>query len=298
LQKNDNSLSVGNSKRLNLHSTFKLLAIRFYTHSIGQNSAALAYYFLFALFPLLIFISSLLGILEVDITAVTGVLQRFFPTAVVGTIESYLDHVTHTSSRILMWFSLVFSIWFPMRAIMGLMGDVRRAYSLGRPTHPVIYTIKQLVFTILFLAVIVITLLLSVAGEHVLSYIVVLASKRMLPSVDRMLGIWQYIRFIPLALLMFVGIGALYSVSLDKRPPIKTVLPGIFFALLAWLAVSIGFSFYVENFSNYSLIYGTLGTFIVVLLWLYMTAMVLILGAELNAIIESLKALKNKPSNK
>ena len=161
----------------------------------------------------------------------------------------------------------------------------------------VIYTIKQLVFTILFLAVIVITLLLSVAGEHVLSYIVVLASKRMLPSVDRMLGIWQYIRFIPLALLMFVGIGALYSVSLDKRPPIKTVLPGIFFALLAWLAVSIGFSFYVENFSNYSLIYGTLGTFIVVLLWLYMTAMVLILGAELNAIIESLKALKNKPSN-
>ncbi|MBO5747199.1 MAG: YihY/virulence factor BrkB family protein [Clostridia bacterium] len=272
--------------------TLKAVTVRFYTHSIGQNAAALAYYFLFALFPMLIFISNLLGILDLNIYAITNVLQRFLPSAVVGTIESYLDYVSHTSSKMLMWFSLIFCIWFPMRAIMGLMADVRRAYGLGRPEHPFRYIFKQLVFTVLFLAVIVVTFLLSLAGEQVLSYIIKLISETTFASVDHILSAWQYLRFIPLALLMFVGIGALYSVSLDKRPKVKSVLPGIFFSLITWLTLSIGFSFYVENFSDYSLIYGTLGTFIVLLLWLYLTAITLISGAELNAAIDSFRANK------
>lgn len=272
--------------------TLKAVTVRFYTHSIGQNAAALAYYFLFALFPMLIFISNLLGMLELNIYAITNVLQRFLPSAVVGTIESYLDYVSHTSNQMLMWFSLFFCIWFPMRAIMGLMADVRRAYGLGRPEHPIRYILKQLIFTLLFLVIIVVTLLLSLAGEQVLSYIIKLISETTFTSVDHILSVWQYIRFIPLALLMFVAIGALYSVSLDKRPTIKSVLPGIFFSLITWLALSIGFSFYVENFSDYSLIYGTLGTFIVLLLWLYLTAITLISGAELNAAIASFSANK------
>ncbi len=59
-------------------------------------------------------------------------------------------------------------------------------------------------------------------------------------------------------------------------------MPGIAAALTSWMIVSIGFSFYVENFANYSIIYGTLGAVIVLLIWLYMTAAILILGAELN----------------
>ena len=87
----------------------------------------------------------------------------------------------------------------------------------------------------------------------------------------------------PVHLLKAAALGALYALSMDKRPPIKQILPGIIAALISWMIVSIGFSFYVEDFAHYSLIYGTMGAMIVLLMWLYMTALVLILGAELNA---------------
>ena len=261
-----------------------LLLIRNYSqHNVGKNAAALAYYLLFAIFPLLIFASNLLGLLKLDVYAITQTLSNFLPKDIVGLIESYLDYISHTSGHLLLWFSLVFSIWFPMRAVKGLMDDVRLAHHLNKPPNSLKYRLRQLIYTVVFLVVIILTLALSTLGEHVLGYI-----GRLLPeNTPRISGFipdfWQYLRFIPMALLMFAALGALYALSMDKRPPIKQILPGIIAALISWMVVSIGFSFYVENFAHYSLIYGTMGAMIVLLMWLYMTALVLILGAEFNA---------------
>ena len=86
---------------------------------------------------------------------------------------------------------------------------------------------------------------------------------------------------------MLAALGTLYAASMDKRQPIKTFLPGIFFALFGWMLVSIGFSFYVEHFADFSVVYDTLGAVVVLLTWLYMTAVILILGAELNAVLQT-----------
>ena len=266
-----------------------LLLIRNYSqHNVGKNAAALAYYLLFAIFPLLIFASNLLGLLKLDVYAITQTLSNFLPKDIVGLIESYLDYISHTSGHLLLWFSLVFSIWFPMRAVKGLMDDVRLAHHLSKPPNSLKYRLRQLIYTVVFLVVIILTLALSTLGEHVLGYI-----GRLLPEyTPRISGFipdfWQYLRFIPMALLMFAALGALYALSMDKRPPIKQILPGIIAALISWMIVSIGFSFYVENFAHYSLIYGTMGAMIVLLMWLYMTALVLILGAEFNAALHDI----------
>ena len=82
---------------------------------------------------------------------------------------------------------------------------------------------------------------------------------------------------------MFLILVLLYTVAQDKRVSIRTLLPGIALSLVSWLVISMGFSLYVENFGKYSIIYGTLGTVIVLLIWLYMTSFLLILGAEFNA---------------
>ena len=266
-----------------LKQTVLLLIHNYSQHNVGKNAAALAYYLLFAIFPLLIFASNLLGLLKLDVYAITQTLSNFLPKDIVGLIESYLEYISHTSGHLLLWFSLVFSIWFPMRAVKGLMDDVRLAHHLSKPPNSLKYRLRQLIYTVVFLVVIILTLALSTLGEHVLEYI-----GRLLPEyTPRISGFipdfWQYLRFIPMALLMFAALGALYALSMDKRPPIRQILPGIIAALISWMVVSIGFSFYVENFAHYSLIYGTMGAMIVLLMWLYMTALVLILGAELNA---------------
>jgi len=277
-----------------LKNTLRLLAVNFYEHNVGKNAAALAYYLLFSLFPLLIFITNLVGLLDLDVHSITGALQQILPGDIIGIIEAYLDYISNTSSHTLLWFSLVFSIWFPLRAAQGLMDDVRRAYHLGTPKRPVAYIIKQVIYTVVFLVVIVLTLLLSIMGQRVLSFIGSLIVGSPSQTSDSLLTLWQYLRFLPIALLMVVAIGTLYSAALDKRPKVKTVLPGIIFALFGWMILSIGFSFYIENFAHYSLIYGTLGAVIILLTWLYMTAVILILGAELNAILSDLKLENDK----
>lgn len=289
---NDQTTQQPKTKGSVFRSTLRLLIARFFDHNVGRNAASLAYYLVFALFPLLIFISNLLGLLDLNVTAITQALQQFLPKDIVGLVETYLDHVSHTSSHTLLWFSLVFTVWFPMRAVKGLMDDVRLAYHLDKPQRPVTYAIRQLIYTIMLIVVIGLTLLLSTMGEHVLSYIKNLLSENTLRIPDYLLNIWQYLRFIPVGLLMFATLGTLYAAALDTRPPWKEILPGIIAALISWMAVSIGFSFYVENFANYSVIYGTLGAVIVLLMWLYMTAVILILGAELNAV---LRIVRSKP---
>ncbi len=270
--------------------TIRLLITNYFEHDVGKNAAALSYYLLFALFPLLIFVSNLLGLLDLNVTAITQTLQRFLPKDIVSLAETYLDYVSNTSSHVLMWFSLVFSIWFPMRAAKGLMNDVRLAYHLDKPQCPIAYTIRQLIYTIVLLFVIGLTLFLSTMGQNILSYIINRLPESTLRTSKYLLGIWQYLRFLPVGLLMFVAVGTLYAASLDKRQPVKAMFPGIFVALASWMIVSIGFSFYVENFANYSVIYGTLGAVIVLLIWLYMTAVILILGAELNAALLTVRS--------
>ena len=277
---------MGKRKKINLFiPVLRLLVTNFFEHDVGKNAAALAYYLLFALFPLLIFISNVLGLLKLDISAIIQVLQRILPSDIVGLVETYLEHVSHTSSQVLLWFALVFSIWFPMRAAKGLMDDVRLAYHLDKPTDVVRYTVRQLAYTIVLLLVIGLTLVFSTLGKQVLGYINYLIPEQTMRISVYFIDIWQYLRFVPVGLLMYAALGTLYAASLDKRQPVKNFLPGMIAALSTWMIVSIGFSFYVENIANFSVIYGTLGAMIVLLMWLYMTAVILILGAELNAAI-------------
>lgn len=213
-------------KKSVLRPALRLLVTNFFTHNVGKNAAALAYYLLFALFPPLIFISNLLGLMELNVSAVTQALQRILPRDIVGLIEAYLEHVSNTSSHALLWFALVFSIWFPMRAAKGLMDDVRLAYHLGKPKRPLGYTLRQLIYTVVLLLVIGLTLLLSTMSEHVLEALHNLLPEGSLRISDYLLGIWQYFRFLPAGILMLAAVGTLYAAALDKRQPVKTILPG------------------------------------------------------------------------
>ena len=84
----------------------------------------------------------------------------------------------------------------------------------------------------------------------------------------------------------FFALSALYILAQDARPKWRHIWPGTLFALGGWLALSWGYNLYVENFANYSALYGSIGTIIVVLIWLDLSAVVLILGAEVNGILK------------
>lgn len=277
-------------RRIGLRKILRRVATNYLEHHVGKNAAALAYYMLFALFPLLIFCSNLLGLLDLNVHAIVHSLEQFLPREVVGIVRAFLDHISQSSNHTLLWFSLVFSVWFPMRAVQGLMDDIRRAYGLKNPEKPLAFVLRQVVFTGIFLVSVGLTLLLSTMGKEVLEAINRLLPEGSVQVSGYLLWLWQYLRFVPAVGLMFLTIGVLYAGSLDRRARVRTILPGVFLAVFSWLLVNVGFSFYVENFAHYSVIYGTLGAVIVLLIWLYLTALVLILGAEFNAALQAVRS--------
>ena len=257
---------------------------RYFRHDVGRQSAALAYYLLFTLFPFLIFLSSLLGLLHLDVSEVLRGLQPLLPAEVLDVVEMYLAYAARTSSAAMLWFGLIFSIYFPMRAADCLMRAVGRAYHLPRPTNQLVYRFKVLFYTVLLLVTIAVTLALATMSQRVLAFV-----GRYIALPDGFIDLWGLLRFPLLAVVVFGAVGLLYAMAQDTRQPGRNVVPGVITSLSAWMALSAAYSFYVENFANYSLIYGTLGTMVVLMIWLYLTATVLIMGAEINDTLMSLR---------
>ena len=251
---------------------------RYYVHDVARDSAALTYYLLFAIFPLLIFVSTLLGVLELDIASITAVLAPILPSDVVDIIRTYLEYVAANPSRQLLWFSLVFSIWFPMRSTGCLMHSLRKAFGRSAPENILLGQLRTLLFTIWMIFVIGLTLALVVVGRRALYFL-----SGFLPLSETFISVWGYLRFIILGLVMAISLGILYQLALGQRRPLREVLPGVGSSLAAWLLLSMAFSYYVENMARYAQLYGSIATIVVVLLWLYMSGQVLILGAELSA---------------
>jgi len=258
--------------------------LHYYDHDVARDSAALTYYLLFAIFPLLIFISVLLGALALDVDSIVAFLGTFVPPEVVGIVESYLQYVSGNTSSQLMWFSLVFSIWFPMRATSCLMHSVRKAFGYSQPENMWIGTLRTLIFAVLLIVTIVLTTLLTMVGGRALRF---LSTRFTIPA--GFITAWGYLRFVLMGLIMMAALVVLYMLALGERMPVHRVLPGVVGSLAAWLLLSIAFSYYVEHFAHYAELYGSIATIMVALLWLYMSGTVLILGAELSAALVARK---------
>jgi len=261
-----------------------LMVRRYLRHNVGIQSAALAFYLLFMIFPFLIFISSLLGLLRLDVAGILLVLGDFLPREVVDLVEMYLTYVGENANVRLLVFGLFFSIYFPMRATNALMRSVRTAYHLGPPRNPAVHMLKTLLYTVMLIVTIALTLVLMTVGDHLLEYAVL---HFRLPSI--LAELWVRLRFPVVAVVANFALLFLYALAQDSRQPWRNLWPGTLMALAAWMCLSFLYSLYVENFANYSLLYGSIGTIIVVLIWLYMSAVVLILGAELNGTLIALR---------
>lgn len=261
-----------------------LLLRRWFDHHVARDSAALTYYLLFALFPLLIFLNNLVGLLSYDLDALLAMLARVIPRDVVDLLGQYLVYVSRVSSRTLLWFSAVFTIYFPFRAANALFLSVRKAYGAGMPTGFVRYQLRVLLFTLLLIVAIFFSVFASTIGNRVLDFV-----SGYIYLSDLSIRLWSRLRFVFVGAVMFAVIALLYALALDRHPAKRGIWPGVLTALVAWIVVSMLYSLYVERAANYSVIYGSIGTIIVLLLWLYLTAALLIMGAEFNSVLLSLR---------
>lgn len=185
------------------------LVRRYYLHDVGRDSAALTYYLLFGCcFRCWCSQHPGLGILKLDVDSVTQVLSQIVPADVMSVLESYLEYVSANASRQLLWFSLIFSVWFPMRATSCLLHSLRKAFGLGPPRKMLVNQLGILLFTVWLILTIGLTLLLVTVGRRALEFLSGLIE---LPA--GFIDLWSYLRFIVLGVVMFLMLTVLYMLA-------------------------------------------------------------------------------------
>lgn len=153
-------------KHLKPFTLVKDLFDRYYGHDVARDGAALTYYLLFAIFPLLIFISTLVGLMNLDIEELMSTVSHILPEQVAGIMRSYLEYVSTSPSRQLLVFSLIFSVWFPMRATSCLMHSVRKAYGISQSASMIGGTLRNFFFTLWLIVTIAASIVLTTVGHR------------------------------------------------------------------------------------------------------------------------------------
>lgn len=261
-----------------------LMVQRYLRHNVAIQSAALAFYLLFTIFPFLIFISALLGLLRLDVAAILQAIGEFLPREVVSLADMYLTYVGSNPSPRLLVFGLFFSIYFPMRATNSLMRSVRTAYHLGPPHSSIRHRAKTLLYTVLLIITIALTLILMTVGERFLLYAV---DQFRLPVF--IAELWVRLRFPVIAVVGYSALFFLYALAQDSHQPWRNIWPGTLAALAGWVFLSWLYALYVNHIAHYSVLYGSIGTIIVLLVWLNLSAATLIMGAEMNGTLMGLQ---------
>jgi membrane protein len=260
----------------------------------GQ-AAQLAYYLIFAVFPFLLFLATLLGYIPIPnlMDRIMEYLARLLPGEALSLIQNNVQQLVTDQKGGLLSFGIIAALWASSSAVVAIMDVLNRAYDVqeGRPFWKVRGV--AILLTIGLSLFIMVSMVLLIFGPQIGSGIAALVG---LGSVFEVT--WNILRWPVIVLLLTLAMAIMYYFAPDVEQKWKWITPGSVFAVIIMIAVSLGFSFYVNNFGSYNKTYGSIGAVIVFLTWLYLTGFVILVGGEINAEIEHASPEGKAPGEK
>lgn len=243
---------------------------------IGR-AAQFSYFILLSLFPLLIFLVSLFPYLPISERDLLGLVEDFAPQQSIELIETNLAQLSQKNSTILS-FGLLGTLWSASNSIHTIIKTMNRAYGVEEKRSFLRARLTAVFLTVAMLVLIAVALLLPVFGKQIGLF---LFSKLSLSS--QFLSVWNALRWLVSSLIIFIIFIGLYWMAPSKRIACRSAIPGAIFATIGWIVTSYAFSYYVEQFGNYSAAYGSIGAIIVSMVWIYLSGIVILIGGEINA---------------
>lgn len=249
----------------------------YFSAHVSRSAAAMAYFLILTVFPFLICINAFVGALHLDINLILGATEELLPGSVAAVVADYVQYITDNQSTGMFLaglFVMLVSASAAVRSLMSIMDDI-----YGRTNYPGLWSlVVSLVFSLLLLITMYLSIVVVLTGNwffHILEN--TLHLENLLPD-------WQWLRFVILFALVLLFILLLYRVTAPIGKPRPPVLTGAFLAAVALVAASILFSVFIGMSSRYSLVYGSLASVIILLVWLYLCGNILILGNVFNCV--------------
>jgi membrane protein len=246
-------------------------------------AAQLAYYFFLALFPALLFLLALASYLPAQdlVGRVVGLMQGVAPQDVIAIIRDQLEQIAQGQQTGLLSFGVAAALWSSSAAMVAIIDALNRAYDVEDERPWWRQRLTAVLLTVGVAAFLLLSFGLVIAGPQLAEFI---ADRAGLGGVFE--WTWKIVQWPIAFVLVATAIGLIYYFAPDVEQDWVWITPGSLLATILWFASSLGFRFYVVNFGSYNETYGAIGGVMVMLLWLYLTGLVIVVGAEMNAEIE------------
>jgi membrane protein len=284
------SIAIPGSRGVRPVTLVRHALTQFKAHDMATHARAVTFQVLFSLFPFVILFMALLGFLE--LSNVFDWLRRqsevFLLRDTAPQMNSIIDQLQQRRHGMLS-FGLVFATWASSSAMRSMMNALNVVYGVseGRPLW------KRYLLSIITTLVVGIMLATAVTLLLVRPAAMVTVAEH-LGLTHWWAGLWTWwLRWPVIVLALTATVTVVYWAAPDVEQRFQFVTPGAFLAVLAWFAASLAFDFYVRNIGNYDRVYGSVGTAVVLLLYFFISSLILLFGAELNAALEH-----NAPSGK
>lgn len=263
---------------------FETIQRKYQEAEVTNSSVVIAYYLLLSFFPIVIIIGNLLPLLNLDINTILPYFSTIIPEAIYQEIVETIHRLLTSSSSGMLSFGIIAAFWAASKGMNAMQVSMNKAYGVEPRKNMFVIRLASLAFTLILVLGIVALVLVFSFGQVVLNYLTPLLQ---LP--EELVAIFQSVKWpVTLFVLLFVFTLVYYMVP-NAQVKVKFVLPGAIFATIGWVLLSQAFAIYVRYFSGRTLSYGSVGIFIVLMLWLNGSGIVLTLGAVINASIDEFR---------
>ncbi len=259
------------------------LAFRIQKNSIFPVAGQLAYFLILSIFPFIMVLLNIISQTSFVQEEALFQLLSFLPTEVYNIFVQFVNEVVESSSQGLLSLAAILAIWSASSGTRAVIRAINDAYGEKEDRSFLSLIVLSVVFTLIFLILIILVFATLVFGEIITKNLF-----NYLGQSAFFTQFWRRFRIIILLAYMIFTFALLYKFSPVSKEKItlKSTLPGAGFATVGWIIVSLGFSFYVNNFGNFSVTYGSLVGVIILLTWLYLSSIIVLIGGEINASLD------------
>ena len=266
---------------------FRLIRLtlwRALNHDAFGVAKGVAYSFIISLFPGFLLVASILAASHktaVFVREIGYAVGRIMPPGAAQTAEAYFTSAQQRHIRVLVTTSII-TLWTGSGVMISWMEGFRNAYQLPKTWGLV--KERMIAFGLVIMAGIPLTFatVLVAFGNQIETWLVFRAGHELAPFI---LILWNMVRWLIAILTSIAVMLLIYHHAVPRTQPWHTVLPGATLATAVWFPATMAFGWYVGHFAQYSLLYGSLATAIVLLIWMYILSIIVLLGAEFNALL-------------
>lgn len=244
---------------------------------IPLHAANASYFIVLSIFPALLLILSLLRYTGLEVETLVDLMASFLPEALMEAAEELVFSTYQSTTGAVVGLSAVTALWSASRGIYGVLTGLNAIYGVSEDRGYVFTRGISAVYTFAFFLVMLLTLVLHVFGNTIIGWLTMIDNAVLIFLMDLL-----DLRFFLLLIIQTLIFTLMFMVLPNRRNRFRESLPGGLFASLGWLVFSDLFSIYVENFQNYSNIYGSVYAIALAMLWLYCCMAILFGGGALN----------------